>query len=178
VATGRRRLPTASLIVTAILAGCVSFNVSTLQTFSSPEGRFSVTVPGGAMTESTFESGGVFAGAPAHAFATSTASGLRMAVLYADADPSYLAGTSVDAALAAAEQANVASTEGTQQSESSLTVTGQPGREQRIIAGAVAYIFRLVFVGNRLYSISVTGSPAQVDGADAHLFLDSFAVNP
>jgi hypothetical protein len=158
-----------------MLAACVNFNVSTVQTFSSAEGRFSVTVPGGTMNASTFPSGGPFAAAPAHAYATSTAAGVRMAVLYADADPSYLADTSLDDALAAAERANVDTTQGTQQSERAMTVAGQPGREQRINAGQFAYVFRLVFVGNRLYSISVRGTAPQVDQADAILFLDSFA---
>jgi hypothetical protein len=65
-----------------------------------------------------------------------------------------------------------------QQAESPLTVAGQPGREQRISADSLSYVFRLVFVGNRAYSISVTGSPAQVDEADALLFLNSFATSP
>jgi len=73
-------------------------------------------------------------------------------------------------------RANVDTTHGIQQSERALTVAGQPGREQRINAGQLAYVFRMVFIGNRLYSISVSGTALQVDQADAILFLDSFAI--
>jgi hypothetical protein len=45
-----------------------------------------------------------------------------------------------------------------------------------VMAGFKAYVFRLVFVGNRLCSISVTGAPGQIDQAEAKVFLDSFAV--
>lgn len=160
------------------LVGCVSATVETVGTFAPTDGRFSVIVPGGTMDAGTLSTSGVFAGAPAKTYVTVSGSGLRFAVIYADADPSYLAGTSVDAALAKAEQGNLATTGGTQQSERSLTIAGNPGREQRITTASAAYVLRVVFVGNRLYSISVKGAAAQVDEADAVQFLNSFTATP
>jgi hypothetical protein len=130
------------------------------------------------MDAGTLATGGVFAGAPAKTYVNVSGSGLRFAVVYADADPSYLAGTSVDAALTNAEQGNLATTGGTQQAERRLTISGNPGREQRITAGSVSYVLRLVFVGDRLYSISVKGTAVQVDEADAIQFLNSFTSTP
>ena len=92
--------------------------------------------------------------------------------------PAIYNSTSVDAALAAAEEANRASIGGTQEAERTLAIAGYAGREQRIIVGPVTYVLRLVFVGNRLFSISVKGSAAQVDEADASQFLNSFAATP
>ncbi len=130
------------------------------------------------MDAGTLSTGGVFAGAPARTYSAIGATGVRFAIVYADADPSYLAGTSLDSALSSAEQANLETIGGSQQAERSLTIAGNPGREQRITVGSTAYVLRLVFVGNRLYSISVKGSAAQVDEADAVQFLNSFASVP
>jgi hypothetical protein len=165
------------LLLSLGLAACVSVHVSTLSTFASADGRFSVTVPGGAMTDTILPSGGAFAGSTVHALSTTLPDGPRFAVIYGDADPSYLASTTVDSALAEAARANIDTTGGTLVDEHATTVAGLPGLEQRIAAGPVEYVFRFVFVGNRLYSVSVTGSKLQVDGADAKLFLDSFEVD-
>lgn len=175
--TGKSRLGTL-VVAVLVLAGCASVNVESVGTFSPPGGRFSVIVPGGTMDAGTLSTGGVFAGAPARTYSTVGASGIRFAIVYADADPSYLAGTSLDAALSSAEQANLETIGGSQQSERSLTITGNPGREQRITVGSVAYVLRLVYVGNRLYSISVEGSAGQVDEADAVQFMNSFTAVP
>lgn len=113
-----------------LLAGCVSANVETVVTFSPPGGRFSVTVPGGTMDAGTLSTGGVFAAAPARTYATLGATGLRFAVVFADADPTYLAKTSLDTALAAAELANLETIGGTQQAERSLNIAGSSGLEQ------------------------------------------------
>ncbi|MGH2465255.1 MAG: hypothetical protein ACRDGI_07335 [Candidatus Limnocylindrales bacterium] len=174
----RPRWLCACVIALLLATGCATVTVETVGLFAPAGGRFSVTVPGGAMDAGTLTTGGVFAGAPARTYSTVSASGVRFAVVYADADPSYLAGTPVDAALVSAEQANVETIGGTQQAERTLTIAGNPGREQRITIGSIAYVLRLVFVGNRLYSISVKGSSVQVDEADAVQFLNSFAVAP
>ncbi len=92
-------------------------------------------------------------------------------------DPSYLTSKTTEAALAEAARANLDTTGGTLVDEHATTVAGLPGLEQRIAAGPVEYVFRFVFVGNRLYSLSATGSKPQADGADAKLFLDSFEVD-
>jgi hypothetical protein len=163
------------LAVGTLCVGCLtSVNVSTMTSFSSVDGRFSVTVPGGAMTETTFEGSGPFAGSTIHAFSTTPEGGPRYAVLYGDASADYVATTTVEEIYAAAEAGNVSSTGGTQTAERAVEVAGLPGREQRVITDAKSYVFRLVLVGNRSYAFSVTGSAAQVDAAEATVFLDSF----
>jgi hypothetical protein len=159
-----------------LLIACTTLRAWTIGTFASAEGRFSVIVPGSTMKAGTLPSGGPFAAAPIQTFVTTRSGGPRFAVLYADADPTYLAGTTVDAALQASGQANIAALRGTPIAERALIVAGQPGREDEFSAGSVTYIFRTAFVGNRLYSISVDGPAAQVHGPDAQIFLDSFAV--
>jgi hypothetical protein len=159
-----------------LLVACTTFQAWTIGTFTSAEGRFTVIVPGSTMEAGTLPSGGPFAAAPIQTFVTTRSGGPRFAVLYADADPSYLAGTTVEGALAVSGQANIAALKGTPIAERSITVGGQPGREDEFSVGSVTYIFRMAFVGNRLYSISVDGPAGRVHGPDAQIFLDSFAV--
>src|SRR6266511_543170 len=63
------------LLLSLGLAACVSVHVSTLSTFASADGRFSVTVPGGAMTDTILPSGGAFAGSTVHALSTTLPDG-------------------------------------------------------------------------------------------------------
>jgi hypothetical protein len=151
-------------------------SVSTMHSFSSTDGRFTVTVPDGKMKASSLAApgNGAFAGSPIFGFSTPSASGARFGVLYADAAPGYLIAHGVDATLVEAEQTNLASLNGTLVSSVMTTVAGQPARDDRIAVGEVVYVFRTVFLGGRMYSISVTGSASQVDSADAKVFLDSF----
>ena len=164
-----------TLLVT--LGACVSVQVSTMQPFKSADGRFTVTVPAGTMKASTLAapSSGAFAGSTIYGFSTGSSNGARLAVLYADTAPGYLDTHGVDAALADAEQANLASNNGTLVSATAITVAGQRAREDRVIVGDVVYDLRLVFIGQRFYTISVTGSTLQVDAAEAKVFLDSFS---
>lgn len=67
-------------------------------------------------------------------------------------------------------------THGTLLEENPLTVSGFPASEERIVANGIAYLFRAVLAGNRLYSVSVTGSPQDVDSAEAKVFVDSFEI--
>ena len=166
----------ATLALCATLLACVSAQMSTMQSFSSGAGRFTVTVPGGTMNTSTLSTprNGAFAGSTVSGFSTGSASGARFAILYADAAAGYLDAHGVGATLLDAEQANLATKSGTLVSDGPISVAGQSAREERINVGQVVYVFRLVFVGQRFYSISVTGSSAQVDAADAKVFLDSF----
>ena len=158
----------------AVVVACVS--LSTMHSFSSTDGRFTVTVPDGKMKASSLAApgNGAFAGSTIFGFSTPSATGARFAVLYADASPGYLIAHGVDATLVEAEQTNLASLNGTLVSSVMTTVAGQPARDDRIAVGEVVYVFRTVFLGQRMYSISVTGSPSQVDSADARVFLDSF----
>lgn len=175
-----RRLDRASstflaLVVLLMTGGCLaSVKVTTMGSFTSADGRSSVTVPGGAMTETTFDGSGPFAGSTIHAFSTASDGGPRYAVLYGDASADYVARTPLDEVYAAAEAGNVSSTGGRQTAERAVEVAGLPGREQRVTTDAKSYVFRLVLVGNRSFVLSVTGSAAQVDAADATVFLDSF----
>jgi hypothetical protein len=166
-----------AIALSVSLSACVSVQVSTLHSFASADGRFTVTVPDGAMKQSTLAppANGAFAGSTVTGFSTASASGARFAVLYADAVPGYLDAHGVDGTLLEAEGTNLSALNGTLVSAGPITVAGQPGREDRIGVGQAVYVFRTVFIGQRMYSISVTGSPAQVDSADAKVFLDSFA---
>jgi hypothetical protein len=172
----RVRMILASMALFGALAACVSVQVSTLHSFTSADGRFSVTVPGGSMKPSTLKApaNGAFAGSMVNGFSTASASGARFAVLYADAAPGYLAAHGVDATLVEAERTNLSALNGTLVAGGAVTVAGQPGREDRIDVGPAVYVFRTVFIGQRMYSVSVTGSSGQVDSADATVFLDSF----
>ena len=160
------------------MAGCVSsIRFFSLATFTSVDGHFHIDVPGGTMTDQVMPSSGIFAGSTVHGL-TRDADGLRFAVLYGDADPSYLASVSIETALATVEQGNVNSTKGTQTSDLPIIVDDQPAREQRIASPTASYRFHLVFVGRRLYSISVTGSGADIASAEATTYLGSFTVDP
>ena len=162
------------------LSACATVRVAIVDQFTSADGRFSVTVPGGMMNETVLPAptSGAFAGATPHAFSITTVGGPQFAVLYGDAASDYLAATTMDAALDVAEHANVVATQGTLVTDQAISVAGHPGREQLIAAGQVSYLFRFVFVGNRLYSVSVKGSPVQIHAADAKVFLDSLLVEP
>ena len=163
-----------------VLGGCLSATVSsyTLKTFTSADGRFHVDVPGGAMTDTILPGGGAFAGSTVAGLSL-TADGLRFAVVYGDAQPSYLATTPIDAALSNAVQGNVVSTHGTLIEQHSITLGGSPAREARISIIGGEYVFVVTFVGNRLYSLSVLGtSDSAARGSEATEFLNSFRVTP
>ena len=174
--TGRSFGLVGAVLVLVLVAGCVSsIRFYSLATFTSADGQFRVDVPGAVMTDSTFAGAGAFAGSTDHDLSRD-ADGMRFSVLYGDADPSYLASTTLDAALAGAEQATVDSTNGQQTSDLAITIEGNPAREQRIRGPYGFYRVHLVFVGNRLYSISVRGSEQDVAGAEANTFFNSFAL--
>ena len=171
-----RLIGAASLLL--LVAGCVSaVRFFALTTYTSADGHFRVDVPGGVMADSTFAGSGAFARATVHGLSRD-ADGMRFAVLYADADPSYLASQTIDAALSAVEQANLSTIGGSQTSDLAITIEDNPAREQRIAGPNGFYRFHLVFIGNRLYSISVTGSEADVAGTEANTFFNSFAIVP
>ena len=167
-----------AVLVLVLVTGCVSsVRFFSLATFSSPDGHFRVDVPGAVMTDSTFAGAGAFARSTIHGLSRD-ADGMRFAVMYGDADPSYLASTTLDAALATAEQATIDTTKGQQTSDLAITIDGKPAREQRIRGPSDFYRVHLVFVGNRLYSVSVKGSEVDIAGAEANTFFNSFAIVP
>ena len=168
----------AILALPILLAACLPTTVFTytLTRYTSADGRFHVDVPGGAMTDAILPSSGVFAGSTVHGLSV-TADRLRFAVVYGDAQPSYLATTSIDEALANAVAGNVTSTHGTLVEQLPITVGGSPAREARISIIGGEYLFVITFVGNRLYSLSVLGSSdSAARGSEAMQFLNSFAV--
>jgi hypothetical protein len=166
-----------ALVVPLMLAGCLSARVFTLNTFTSSDGRFHIDVPGGAMTDTILASGGAFARSTVHAL-HADGDGLRFAVVYGDADPHYKTTTTLDGILSNAEAGNVSSTGGTQSGDQAITIAGQAGREQEITGPSAAFRFWILFVGDRLYSLSVTGAPADVGGAEATSFFNSFGLLP
>jgi hypothetical protein len=170
----------AILALPILLAACLPTTVSTytLTTYTSADGRFHVDVPGGAMTDAILQSSGVFAGSAVHGLSV-TADRLRFAVVYGDAEASYLATIPIDTALANAVSGNVASTHGTLSEQHAITVAGSPAREARVAIIGGEYLFVVTFVGNRLYSLSVLGTDdTAVRGSEATQFLNSFAVTP
>ena len=170
----------AILALPILLAACLPTTVSTytLTTYTSADGRFHIDVPGGAMTDTIIPSGGVFAGSTVHGLSV-TADRLRFAVVYGDAQPSYLATTPIDTALANAVSGNVASTHGTLSEQHAITVAGSPAREARVAIIGGEYVFVVMFVGNRLYTLSALGTDdTAVRGSEATRFLNSFAVTP
>ncbi|HEY5496396.1 MAG TPA: hypothetical protein VIK16_07015 [Candidatus Limnocylindrales bacterium] len=172
--------PIVLLALPIVLGACLSATVSTytLKTYTSADGRFHIDVPGGAMSDTILPSGGVFAGSTVHGLSV-TADGLRFGVVYGDAQPTYLATTPIDTALANAISGNVASTHGTLIEQHPITVGGSPAREARISIIGGEYLFVVTFAGNRLYSLSVLGSSdSAARGSEATQFLNSFAVTP
>jgi hypothetical protein len=170
----------AILALPILLAACLPTTVSTytLTTYTSADGRFQVDVPGGAMADTILPSSGVFAGSTVHGLSV-TADRLRFAVVYGDAQPSYLATTPIDTALANAVAGNVTSTHGTLVDQHPMTVGSSPAREARISIIGGEYLFVVTFVGNRLYSLSVLGSSdSAARGSEATQFLNSFTVTP
>ena len=172
--------PIVLLALPIVLGACLSATVSTytLKTYTSAVGRFHIDVPGGAMTDVILPNGGVFAGSIVHSLSV-TADGLRFAVVYGDAEASYLATTPIDTALANAVSGNVASTHGTLSEQHAITVAGSPAREARVAIIGGEYLFVVTFAGNRLYSLSVLGTDdTAVRGSEATQILNSFAVTP
>ena len=170
----------AVLALGLVLGGCLSATVSTytLKTYTSTDGRFHIDVPGGGMTDTILPSSGVLAGSTVHGLSV-TADGLRFAVVYGDAQATYLATTPIDTALANAVSGNVASTHGTLSEQHAITVAGSPAREARVAIIGGEYVFVVMFVGNRLYTLSVLGTDdTAVRGSEATQFLNSFAVTP
>jgi hypothetical protein len=168
------------LALPLLLSACLPTTVTTytLTTFTSADGRFHVDVPGGAMTETILPSSGVFAGSTVHGLSV-TADRLRFAVVYGDAQATYLATTPIDTALANAVAGSVASTHGTLVEQHPMTVAASPAREARISIIGGEYLFVVTFGGNRLYTLSVLGtSDSAVRGSEATQFLNSFAVTP
>ena len=172
--------PIVLLALPIVLGACLSATVSTytLKTYTSADGRFHIDVPGGAMSDTILPSSGVFAGSTVHGLSV-TADRLRFAVVYGDAQPTYLATTPIDTALANAISGNVASTHGTLIDQHPITLGGLPAREARISIIGGEYLFVVTFAGNRLYSLSVLGSSdSAARGSEATQFLNSFAVTP
>jgi hypothetical protein len=170
----------AILALSLLLAGCLPTTVTTytLTTYTSADGRFHIDVPGGAMTDTIIPSDGVFAWSTAHTLSL-TSDRLRFAVVYEDAQPSYLATTSTDTALANAMAGNVASTHERLIEQHATTLAGRPALEARIAIVGAEYVFVVTFVGNRLYSLSVLGSSdVAARGPEATQFLNSFEITP
>jgi hypothetical protein len=177
---GSLRRAIAILALPIALSACMSATVSTytLETYTSADGRFRVDVPGGQMSDMILPSSGAFAGSRVHALSVSR-DGLRFGVVYGDAQPTYLAATPIDTALADAVTGNVASTHGTLIEQHAVTVAGSSAREARIKIIGGEYVFVVVFVRNRLYSLSALGTDdAAARGSEATAFLNSFAVLP
>ena len=130
------------------------------------------------MVETLSAGAGPFAAATIHTFLHDEPDGPRFVVVYGDADPSYIAARSTDAALDEFTLRNVGATSGHLISERKLTISGLPGREQYIVGPGGTYVFRTVLAGNRLYSLSATGNDAQVHGADVVVYLDSLVLTP
>ena len=163
-----------------LLSACLPTTVTTytLTTYTSAGGRFHIDVPGGTMTDTILPNSGVFAASTVHGLSV-TADGLRFAVVYGDAQPTYLATTPIETALANAVAGKVASTHGTLVEQHAVTIAASPAREARISIIGGEYLFVVTFVGNRLYTLSVLGtSDSAVRGSEATQFLNSFAVIP
>lgn len=161
-----------------LIAGCVSARMTTIGSFTSSTGHFSVTVPNGSMIESTSTGAGPFAAATIHTFLDDEPNGARFVVIYGDANPAFVASISTEAALDQFEAANVTATHGQQVAERQLMISGLPGREQRIVGPGGGYVFRTVLVGDRLYSFSVKGSDVALAEAQVSVFFDSFTITP
>jgi hypothetical protein len=172
------RAPGLLLGLVFVLAGCISVGVTTIASFTSADGHFSVTLPKGTTTESTSTGSGPFAASTIHTFVHAEPGEPLFAAIYGDADPAFIASMSNDAALDWAEQANVGATNGHQVAERNLTISGLSGRGQSIVGPTGSYVFRMVLAGDRLYSFSVKGTDVQVQQADAIVYLDSFAITP
>lgn len=130
------------------------------------------------MSQQSSDGTGHYAGSTIHAFVHDEPQGPRFALFYGDATDGYPDSIGIDAGLAEVEAANLNATGGTQTAERSLTISGYPGREQQIQSATASYVFRMVFVGSRLYLFSAKGTEIQVASAMVITYLDSFMVLP
>src|SRR6266511_2618163 len=146
------------LLLSLGLAACVSVHVSTLSTFASADGRFKRYRPGRCDDGHDSAEWRSVRRIDRPCAVDDVAGWSAVRSHLRRWDPSYLTSKTMEAGLAEAARANLDTTGGTLVDKHATTVAGLPGLEQRIAAGPVEYVFRFVFVGNRLYSLSATGS--------------------
>jgi hypothetical protein len=131
---------------------------------SSPEGKFTVLMPGTPKEQSRTQ-----AGITNHIFALEVKDGAYM-VSYLDVPP----GTPANYSLAI--QAAAANRQGKGVKESDITIEGHEGKAYEFEMGnPKGYaVGRIVLVNNRLYQLLVMGANISSSDADVQKFLNSF----
>jgi hypothetical protein len=173
-----RKTGLVALALSAISSGCVSASVTSVSTYTSPNGHFSATVPNGKMEESSQVGNGHFQGATVWFYVNDQPDGTRFAVFTSEATDGSLPPANLEAAFDEFDAANVRATSGRQVAERTLTISGLPGHEQEIEASSATYVFRSVISGNRAWQFSVKGSNVTAHQAMSLVFLDSFSILP
>jgi hypothetical protein len=148
------------------------------QTFRSPDGKFSVNLPGKPIVEED-EQIPVAGGNAATTHAVSTQPNDHVAYNCTYVEYPSLITQSPDEVLTEASNGGLKNVQGTLISEKQITVDGHPARDVQARAGENStYDTRLILVGNRLYMLMVvdTGKPRR-DGKNIQKFFDSFKTN-
>ena len=139
--------------------------------FESPDGKFSISLPGKPVGESEVRPP---EGAPkAHSWNVRP----RADAAYGCSwwDDSNLSSQPVDVVLDKARDLGVAGARGLLVSETRIAVKGYPAREVKaVLAGNLTYEDMLIVVGNRVYSLMVIYRDESREGANVQKFFASF----
>jgi hypothetical protein len=151
---------------------------STTARFHSPSGRFSVDIPG-TFTETVKTANNPNLGPiEVHYFTVTPDGGPRHAVIYGDFPSAYVQRTPLDTIYREARAGDVGAANGRLVEAGSLTIAGHPA-DTHIVDGETGFQrFVTVLVGNRLYSLAIRGTEAQVRSAEATRFIASFGLDP
>jgi hypothetical protein len=158
-------------VLLALLAGCQWLK---WKEFTSPEGRFSVRMPG-TPTDQAQKINSPVGTIELHVFVVEQ-SGAQYLVAYNDYPEAMVRSGDPEKVLDGARNGVVANVRGKLVSEVKITLQQFPGREVRVMIpdGAQIMQTRLYFVKNRLYQVGVVTPEADASSKDNLKFLDSF----
>jgi hypothetical protein len=157
------------------LAGCATATPD-WQTFTSPEGDFSVDMPGNPVAdnqESSTDQGSI----TVHLY-TVRIGNSDYIVAYSDYPEGMIAATGVQAFLDDIRNNAINNTKGKLLAEETIELNGNPGRSLRVESpdGTGIAQARMLLVGNRLYQVFVATEKVNAETADVQRFLNSFTL--
>lgn len=170
-----RRKPTAVMFLLVFLVGCQQ---ATWNEFKSPQGEFSILIPG-TPTKQTRSVETPSGPLEAHMFLAEQGDVAYM-VAYSDYPTMVIRDRSSKLILDGARDGAVANAHGTLVRESVVSLNGNHGRELEIepAGGKVTIQARIFLVGHRLYQVMVLTPKGTDFTEDVRKFLDSFTLLP
>ncbi len=148
------------------------------QTFNSPDGKFSINLPGKPIVDQG-QQVPVAGGDAAIIYGVGTQPNDHAAYNCTYVENANLITKSPDELLSIARDGGLKNAQGTLIAEKQITVDGHPARDiQAHTTGNSAYDARLVLVGNRMYMLMVIDtSKRSRDAKNVQKFFDSFKTN-